>query len=122
MKKTPREVTLDELNFEVPIVCHTLIERKGFPIYAGELVKIINDWWASQEIDKSTSQMRLRVMINYLRRNEVLPIMSGNQGYWISYKKEEVIAMAESLELRARSIQFAANGLRNLAQQFNLPV
>ena len=63
---------------------------------------------------------RLRKMINYMRCNSSLPIISTSKGYYVSYDVEEIGAMITSLSQRAEAIEAAANGLRYIVAQKKL--
>lgn len=63
---------------------------------------------------------RLRKMINYMRCNSTLPIISTSKGYYVSYDIEEIGAMILSLTMRADAIEAAANGLRYIVAQKKL--
>lgn len=63
---------------------------------------------------------RLRKMINYMRCNSQLPIISTSKGYYVSYDVEEIGAMIISLSQRAEAIEAAANGLRYILAQKKL--
>lgn len=57
------------------------------------------------------SGFNVRRMTHYLRASGKLPIISNDNGYYISYSKKEIKQQIESLEFRAKSISDAANGL-----------
>lgn len=63
---------------------------------------------------------RLRKMINHMRCNSTLPIISTSKGYYVSYDIEEIGAMILSLTMRADAIEAAAEGLRYIVQQKKL--
>lgn len=112
--KTP--ITHFEKSVLLPIVVAELIQRGTTPIYSGELLTTLNLYIESLSIkERKVTPDRLRKIINTIRSEEILPIMSGKEGYWVTEDKVEIVAMALSLEMRAKSIMSAASGLRNYA-------
>jgi hypothetical protein len=63
---------------------------------------------------------RLRKMINHMRCNSTLPIISTSKGYYVSYEVEDINEMIISLSQRAEAIEAAANGLRYIMVQKKL--
>jgi hypothetical protein len=63
---------------------------------------------------------RLRKMINHMRCNSILPIISTSKGYYVSYEIEDMCAMILSLRMRAEAIEAAADGLAYIVQQKKL--
>ena len=59
--------------------------------------------------------IRLRKLVNHCRVNGLAPIMSSSNGYYYSTDQKNILAMAISLEERAKSIMAGATGLRNIA-------
>ena len=64
--------------------------------------------------------IRLRKMINHMRCNSILPIISTSKGYYVSYELEDIGEMIISLNQRAESIEAAASGLRYIVAQKKL--
>jgi hypothetical protein len=99
----------------IPLINKTLLStNKSNPIFAKDLVRMVND-----EVDTYDvfNEYKLRICINYIRKNKILPIMSGIKGYWVSYDVDQMLVNAESLENRAKSILEAADGIRKMMKQ-----
>jgi len=62
----------------------------------------------------------LRKMINHMRCNSTLPIISTSKGYYVSYEIEDINEMIISLTERAKSIEAAAEGLKYIINQKKL--
>jgi uncharacterized Fe-S center protein len=76
--------------------------------------KIVSDMKmhiANHSLNVSFSGVRLRKMINHLRRAGTLPIIGTSKGYYVSYNHDEVCKQIQSLVERANSIEHCAKGL-----------
>ena len=99
----------------IPILSKILLStNKSQPIWARDLVKIVNDKVDTYDV---FNEYKLRMCINHIRKNKILPIMSGVKGYWVSYDVDQMLINAESLEGRAASILEAATGIRKMMKQ-----
>ena len=63
-------------------------------------------------LKKKVTGVRLRKMCNFIRSKGLLPLISTEQGYYISYDKNELAKQIKSLNERADAINNAANGLK----------
>jgi hypothetical protein len=99
----------------VPII-KSILEKQRTPMLSKDLESVAKRIIEFNNIDYKLSSDRLRIVINYLRRQMILPIISSSRGYHISSGEEESLDMAASLELRAKSILAAARGLRGIYQ------
>lgn len=54
----------------------------------------------------------LRVIIHDIRKQGVLPVISGSTGYYVSYDEEEIKKVYDSLMNRSLAIQEAAIALK----------
>jgi len=55
---------------------------------------------------------QLRVIIHDIRKQGVLPVISGKSGYYVSYDEEEIKRVYDSLMNRSLAIQEAAVALK----------
>ena len=110
-----KPITRTEMVDIVPII-KSILEKQKTPILSKDLESITKSIIEFTNIDYKLSPDRLRVVINYLRRQMILPVISSTRGYHISSGEEESLDMAASLELRAKSILAAAKGLRGIYQ------
>jgi hypothetical protein len=55
---------------------------------------------------------RLRKIINYIRQNGSIPVLSNAKGYYVSYSKEDIANQITSLNERCDAIKAAADGLK----------
>jgi hypothetical protein len=79
--------------------------------------------WINQKIasgdygkDYSTymSQIKMRTIINMIRSNAELPICSTQEGYYLSFKQEDIHKTIISLKRRIASIDQAILGLSKM--------
>lgn len=103
-----------DINVIAPFVVNLLKRKGGVPMSSNEILKEIS----ASSITHSVSGIRLRRIINWLRSESLLPILSGNYGYWISYDPIEIDLNVNSLRLRAAAIINAADGLARLNKDF----
>jgi len=112
------KLTTEEEDILLPILIQYL--KRTNPLNPRMAPKIV-DWFIYKRYSIGFkgvfNELKLRKLINFIRTNGLLPIMSGDDGYWVSNNIEDIINMAVSLENRCRSINEAAKGLRNLAQE-----
>lgn len=116
-----KELTIEEKNIILPVLLKALKKSTYLnPIHAPKLV----DWFNYKKgvgpltkMKSNFSEQRLRKLVNYIRNNGILPVISGPTGYYVSTDPSEIISMAKSMEDRADSIRAAAKGLRNLATE-----
>lgn len=60
---------------------------------------------------KKINDVKLRMLINYMRTHDILPVCSTSKGYFISYDKKVLEKQIVSLSQRANSIMSCAYGL-----------
>jgi hypothetical protein len=99
----------------VPIIRHLFQSHIGKEraVKAPEFCKKI-----TQTISWSFSEVRLRKVINYLRKNALLPIIGTSQGYYLSYSNTELDKEIKSLLERANAIIECAKGLQKFKENW----
>ncbi len=105
-----KPLSSEELKVIIPIVKEVLLSQKGY-LYSTDLKHFVQTEIDKKFIPYRLAETRLRQMINYLRSNTILPIISDRRGYRVSNDKEDIIRVYLSLKERAESIMAAANGL-----------
>jgi len=123
-KAQTKGLTTDE-RLLIPYLEKILLKtNKENPKYNDEIIKELNlivDRIKDMNIDISrVSGIRLRKMINYMRCNSILPIISNSKGYYVSYNIEDIGEMIVSLTWRAEAIVAGANGLRQIINEIRL--
>jgi hypothetical protein len=119
-------IHLDKLNDEeiafLPTLKRVLLKtnpRK--PLYAKQIVSGVNkrrdEGLSNYALTKPFTEARLRKMINYFRCTATLPVISTSNGYYVSYERDEIIAMIKSLRARAEAIFAASDGMAYILKQ-----
>jgi hypothetical protein len=113
-----KALTKEEQDIFLPKLIKLLLRtNKNKTLMATDIVKIINEQkgnWGDNL--PAFQQSRLRKLINHIRINELLPIISGYTGYYVSYKKIDILEFVVSQEQRAESIIAAAEGMKKICQ------
>jgi hypothetical protein len=109
------KVTYEDVGVVIPFLMKVLLSTNtSKPMFGKDIVTLVND---KLELNEVFNQFKLRICINYMRKTEMLPIISGSRGYWVSYNVEEMVINAESLESRANAILHASNGMRSMIKK-----
>lgn len=118
MSSQLKKITPIERNIIIPFIIN-LLEKTSHnkQLFAQEIVDEINgEMFVFNKKQYKLHQTTLRKIMNHIRINSILPVISGNKGYYVSYDKQDVYNMIESLESRAGSIQSSANGLKKFLE------
>lgn len=120
VKAQLKKITAEEKAY-IPLIEMVLKNTsRQSAIRSYDLLYMINDLRYKHEIKEPLTDVRLRKVINYIRTNAMLPIISTSSGYFLSDDPADFYLMIESLRLRAASINAAANGLSQLLAQVKL--
>lgn len=79
------------------------------PITSYDLLDFIN---RRRSILNYLIEPKLREIIHSIRKQGVLPVISGSTGYYVSYDEEEIKKVYDSLMNRSMAIQEAAVSLK----------
>lgn len=88
---------------------------KSKSLYSDEIIKMIN---TKVELEKPLTQIQFRQCINYMRRNKVLPIMAGSNGYYITDDIEQMAAQVESFNSRIKALEQARDGIIEIIKDY----
>lgn len=86
--------------------------NKGNAIKAPRIVKGVNQYCKTNNIKIEITEPRLRKIVNYIRRNGLLPVIATSSGYYISYDKKEIENQIKSIEQRCNAMLASADGLK----------
>jgi hypothetical protein len=111
----------EEINF-LPTLKRVLLKTNPKkPLYAKDIVRGVNkrreDGLTNYCLTKPFTEARLRKMVNYFRCTATLPVISTSNGYYVSYERDEIIAMIKSLRARADAIYGASDGMDYILKQ-----
>jgi len=119
-------IHLEKLNDEeiafLPTLKRVLLKTNPKkPLYAKDIVRGVNkrreDGLTNYCLTKPFTEARLRKMVNYFRCTATLPVISTSNGYYVSYERDEIIAMIKSLRARADAIYGASDGMDYILKQ-----
>jgi hypothetical protein len=118
MIKNFEEITYDlsESEIQLALKIGFFLNKKTNenPVLSKDIVKGCNEAWS---LKPKLTDVRLRKMINYLRSEAILPIISTSKGYYVSYNVEDIEITAKSLNQRLNSIAQAIIGLQKIAKR-----
>lgn len=77
-----------------------------------QIVKRLNERKAELGLSKNVTGVRIRKLVNFIRRHGLAPILSCQKGYYTSWDKQDILDNINSMNERAEAILIAANGLK----------
>ena len=116
------DLTERELDFlpDVQEAIKKALEKSVEPRKQNELITLINSYLQEKHglfCSLSLSGVRLRKYVNYIRKNSLMPIIATSSGYSLSNDRNVIESQIKSLLQRSRSINDAAEGLKNYLNQ-----
>lgn len=112
------KIKTDDLEYAIPMVIKILQRTsQDRPLLCDRIVFFMNNKQGEIGMKNKMNPPRLRKIINYIRTYGILPVMSGSNGYFISYDIEVIENMIKSLTSRMIAIQQGINGLYNMKNQ-----
>ena len=67
----------------------------------------------------SFNDSKIRELVNYIRRNQIEPLLSNRTGYWISYDIVEIYESYNDLSNRIEKMEDACQGLKKIMTKIN---
>ena len=109
----------EELNNVLPELIKVLkTTSTSAPLLAREIVLIMNQRRIEDgKFSKVFRDTTLRKISNYIRDNEILPLMANNKGYYLSTDINEIDAKIESFNSNIAAQTKARDGLIRYKQQ-----
>lgn len=109
----------EELNNMMPQLIKILNTTSTHaPLTAKDIVLLMNQKRIEDGLfTKVFRDTHLRNISNYIRDNEILPLMANNKGYYISTDIAEIDAKIESFDSNIRAQERARDGLKRYKQQ-----
>lgn len=84
--------------------------------------QIITDFYkspVSRMYPKTLNDSKIRELVNYIRRNQIEPLLSNRTGYWISYDIVEIYESYNDLSNRIEKMEDACQGLKKMMRKIN---
>ncbi len=114
-ERETHELSKEELDLATLLIPHFVKRGKDRPIKSNEIVDGVNNTYRGKshliKLKNKFSDVRLRKIVNYYRVNSIIPILSGNNGYYVSYEANDIDAMKLSLSSQINSLELCCNGL-----------
>ncbi len=109
----PKHLSAFEIKYVVPVIKKYLESTTDSKTtkYSSEIVNWVNMKFESISTSKFTD-FKLRVAVNLLRRQK-FPIISGNNGYYVSYDEDKIVDIILNLNSRRDSMKSAIKGLKS---------
>ena len=107
------ELTSEEKDILLPILIKIFKEKTNDKIHlTGD--RIVR-WFCNKKdaigYKRAFNSQRFMKLTNYIRVNGLLPLLSSNDGYYVSRNKDEIVSMIVSFRGRIASQQAALDGL-----------
>lgn len=118
MKPQLPELTKEEKDIFLPKLIKLLLKtNKNKRLTGPKICDIINQQKDNWGDNLPVFQVeRLRKLTNYIRGNELLPIIAGGKGYFVSYDKATILSWVVTQEQRSASALFASDGMKRICQ------
>lgn len=112
------EITHDLKDHEVELA-HRMIpflksKTKDNPVKSEVIVNGINTTW---KVKPKLTGERLRKIVNYLRSESILPIISTKNGYFVSYDEEDINYQIRQGSQRASSVMNSVYGMARILKK-----
>ena len=109
------ELSKEELELATLLIPHFVKRGKDKPIKAKEIVSGVNTLYNGKSalfrLKTKFTDVRLRKIVGYYRVNSIIPILSGNIGYYVSNNADDITAMCISLKSQVSSLLCCCKGL-----------
>lgn len=117
-----KELNDEEKNILLPVFVRFLQERtndrKHFT--CDKLVDIFTRHKEKLGLKSAINSQRIMKLTNYIRSQQLLPLMSGPTGYYVSHDEETIEETIDSLKDRIKSQMAAVEGLENFLQMIRV--
>lgn len=113
------KMTLEDVNILTPLIIKmfTLKSSKDKILKTRQILDFINNKKTELGIINVMTSQRLQKIINYIRVNSLLPIISTSTGYYSSYDREDIMIMIEQFRGRIAAMQAAEDGMMYIITQ-----
>jgi hypothetical protein len=122
IKPQLKELTDEERNVILPVLVDYFKKKTNDLVHitAPQIISDFNKHKEKVGMKHNFNNPRLMKLTAYIRYMEILPLISGSSGYYVSSNYQTIEECAVSLEQRAEAIMAAAKGMKNQAQAIKL--
>ena len=111
-------IKTDDYEYAIPMIIKILQRTsEESPLLSDRIILFMNNKQTEIGMKNKMNPPRLRKIVNYIRTNGIIPVISGSNGYYVSYDQEVIDNMVLSLESRIIAMQHAVVGLQNIRSQ-----
>lgn len=125
--KTSRKPLLDKMNSDdinilVPLLVKMFVNKtsKDNVLSTRKITTFFTDKKQTIGFTGALTTQRLQKLVNYIRVNSILPVISSNNGYYYSEDKQDIMEMIMNFEGRINAMKAAADGLRYIVTEQKL--
>ena len=113
------KMTSEDIEIIVPIIIKMfkLKSNKDTILKTKNIVTFINTKKKILGFKTAFNSQRLQKVVNYIRTNSLLPIISTSTGYYYSFDRQDILEMILNFESRIEAMVLAKEGLRYIITQ-----
>lgn len=122
--KAPKKALLEKINVEdINILVPTLVKMfklkssKDKILKTKDIVTFFNNKKSELGLKTSFNTQRLQKLINYIRVNSILPIITTSTGYYSSFDKQDILETIAQFDGRIEAMIAAREGMRYIITQ-----
>jgi len=112
----------DDINILVPLLVKMFVNKtnKDNILSTRKITTFFTDKKTQIGYTGAFTTQRLQKLVNYIRVNSILPVISTNNGYYFSEDKQDIMEMIMNFEGRIAAMKAAADGLRYIVTEQKL--
>lgn len=112
----------DDINILIPLLVKMFKAKssKDNVLQTRKITTFFTEKKQQLQFSGAFTSQRLQKLVNYIRVNSILPIISSNNGYFYSEDKEDIMEMILNFEGRINAMKAAAEGLRYIVTEQKL--
>lgn len=108
------KMNMDDINILVPLLVKMFQKKssKDNVLSTKTITTFFTDKRNTIGFTGAFSSQRLQKLVNYIRVNSILPIISTNNGYYYSEDRQDIMDMIENFQGRIDAMKAAQSGLQ----------
>jgi len=121
MKKLEK-MTMEDVNILLPLLIKMfkLKSSKDKVLKTRDIVTFVNNKRNEIGLKTQMTTQRLQKLINYIRCNSLLPIISTSSGYYYSMDNKDIMETILNFESRIEAMKAAVEGMRYIITENKL--
>lgn len=112
----------DDINILAPLLVKMFIAKtsKDQPLQTRKITTFFTEKKTQIGFTGAFTTQRLQKLVNYIRVNSILPVISSNNGYYYSEDKQDIMEMILNFEGRIAAMKAAMEGLKYIVTEQKL--